>query len=128
VAFAQDRHGDALPAVCARLEGFADNRAAGTRCCSRKARSTSIRSICSAVPTNCSPSAARSIVADEFALRRTGAGRESLHLIEHFLALAGRFGFAVVERIDLSREAAPTLDYLLRVISRHARRCSATWA
>lgn len=62
------------------------------------------------------------IIVDEFALRRTAPSRENLHLLPHFIALAERFGFVVADCIDLSRQAAPTLDFLVQVIPRHAPR------
>ena len=59
------------------------------------------------------------LILDEFALRRDQAGEEGLHLLDDFIALAGRFGFEVVEQLNLSSLAAPTLDYMLHVTSVH---------
>lgn len=53
------------------------------------------------------------LLIDEFALRRVQPGMEGLHQIDDMIALAGRFGFELVERLDLSSLASPTLDYLL---------------
>lgn len=53
-------------------------------------------------------------IIDEFALCRVHSGKEGLHQIDEMVALAGRFGFELVERLDLSSMAAPTLDYLLK--------------
>ena len=58
------------------------------------------------------------VVLDEFALRpveRPGA----LHRLDHFLEAAEREGFRLEEEIDLSRAAAPTVDYFLERLPRH---------
>lgn len=62
------------------------------------------------------------LIVDEFALRRVEAGVEGLHLLSDMLALATRLGFELVEQLDLSRMAAPTLDYLLRVMTLQRQR------
>ncbi|MBL0011363.1 MAG: methyltransferase domain-containing protein [Nitrosomonas sp.] len=53
------------------------------------------------------------VIIDEFALKYDEAGIGGLHLLNDMVALAERFGFELVERMDLSTQAAPTLDYLL---------------
>ena len=65
------------------------------------------------------PLAGDLIIIDEFALQYDQAGIEALHLLNDFLALAGRFGFELVEHTDLSAKAAPTLDYLLQITQIH---------
>ncbi|EKD97880.1 MAG: hypothetical protein ACD_23C00695G0002 [uncultured bacterium] len=62
------------------------------------------------------------LILDEFALDRTKPGKENLHLLKDFIALAGRFGFEVAEQLDLSLMAAPTLDYLLAGVKKHRSR------
>ncbi|WP_292994989.1 bifunctional class I SAM-dependent methyltransferase/GNAT family N-acetyltransferase [Nitrosomonas sp.] len=59
------------------------------------------------------------VIIDEFALKYDEAGIEGLHLLNDMVALAERFGFELVERMDLSTQAAPTLDYLLRFTATH---------
>lgn len=59
------------------------------------------------------------IVMDEFLLRRDQAGPQGLHYLEHFLRLAERSGFEVLTRLDLSTQAAPTVDWLLAGTARH---------
>ncbi|AEJ00316.1 Methyltransferase type 11 [Nitrosomonas sp. Is79A3] len=59
------------------------------------------------------------VIIDEFALKYDEAGIGGLHLLEDMVALAERFGFELVERMDLSTQAAPTLDYLLRFTATH---------
>ncbi len=61
-------------------------------------------------------------ILDEFALQRTEAGMDRLHLLNDMVALAERFRFELVERLDLSTMAAPTLDYLLRMTTVHRQR------
>lgn len=119
-AYARARHGETLPIACVRLEDFA--RDAGSWDAMVFHESAQYIE-----PLNLFGRAnqllaehGEIIVLDEFALNRVEPGRENLHLLQHFVALAERFGFIVAERLDLSREAAPSLDYLLRVIFRHA--------
>ena len=121
VGIARDRHGGNLPALCIGLEDFADNLGGWDALLFQESTQY-------IAPLDLFTQADRLlkehgeiVVLDEFALRRTAPGRENLHLLEHFVALAERFGFAVIEQFDLSREAAPTLDYRLQVISRHAQ-------
>lgn len=59
------------------------------------------------------------LIIDEFALRRTDPRLEGLHLRSDLLAQAQRFGFDLVEQQDLSELAAPTLQYLLKVTTKH---------
>lgn len=60
------------------------------------------------------------LLLDEFALRRETPGTDNLHLLPDFLALAGRFGFSIEVQIDLSAQAAPTVDWLLYAVEKHA--------
>jgi len=64
---------------------------------------------------------ARAIVLDEFALRpvdRPGA----LHRLDEFLSAAAQTGFVLEEDLDLSRQAAPTVDWFLRRLPAHRDR------
>lgn len=54
------------------------------------------------------------VVMDEFALRRGDESHAGLHELGAFCDLALRFGWRLAERTDLSEQAAPTIDYLLR--------------
>lgn len=58
-------------------------------------------------------------IIDEFALKCDEPGIEKLHLLNDMVTLAERLGFELVERMDLSTMAAPTLDYLLQIIQIH---------
>lgn len=68
------------------------------------------------------PAGGSLLIADEFALRRADPAEEGLHLLDDMVALASRFGFELVEQLDLSSMAAPTLDYLLRVTALQRQR------
>lgn len=59
------------------------------------------------------------IVMDEFLQRRDREDVSGLHLLDHFLRLAERAGFAVTAHEDISRLAAPTTDWLLAGTARH---------
>ena len=60
------------------------------------------------------------LLVDEFSLRRTPSdGIEGLPELKYSLAQAKRCGFKLIEHLDLSKSAAPTVDYLLKVIAIH---------
>ena len=62
------------------------------------------------------------LILDEFALKRTETGKAGLHLLKHFIDLAGRFGFEVAEQLDLSSMAVPTLEYWLASVKKYRAR------
>jgi SAM-dependent methyltransferase len=63
----------------------------------------------------------RVLVLDEFAVRpAVPAG--PLHSLARFLDAAAAAGFAPVENLDLSTQAAPTIDYFLARLPRHRER------
>ena len=43
----------------------------------------------------------------------------ALHRLDRFLAAAGNEGFMLEENLDVTRQAAPTIDYFLERIPRH---------
>jgi SAM-dependent methyltransferase len=60
------------------------------------------------------------LIIDEIGLRRHPQdGLEKLPLLKYSLAQAERCGFKLLEQIDLSKKATPTLDYLLSIIQIH---------
>lgn len=65
------------------------------------------------------PQSGNLLIIDEFALKYDSVGIEDLHLLNDLVALAERFGFELVEHMDLSAMAAPSLDYLLSVTMTH---------
>jgi hypothetical protein len=58
------------------------------------------------------------VVLDEFALRPV----EGLHSRDAFLAAAARHGFTVYEELDLTNEAAPTMEYFTHRIPAYRER------
>lgn len=68
------------------------------------------------------PLAGDLLIIDEFALKHDKTGTGNLHLLNDMVTLSERFGFELVEHIDLSAMAAPTLDYLLQVTTIHRQR------
>lgn len=62
------------------------------------------------------------LIIDEFALKSEQKSVAKLHLLKTVLALAERFGFELVEQLDLTAMAAPTLDYLLHLTQTHRHR------
>jgi len=120
VACARDRHGEGLPAVCVRLEDFAGEPGSWDGLLFQESAQYIDPLDLFTQADRLLTGRGEILIADEFALRRTVPGRDNRHLLPHFVGLAGRFGFAVVEQLDLSRRAAPALDSLLRVLPRHA--------
>ncbi|MDY6991112.1 MAG: GNAT family N-acetyltransferase [Pseudomonadota bacterium] len=60
------------------------------------------------------------LIIDEVSLqRRPSNDIEGLPLLKYTLAQAQRCGFKVLKQVDLSKKAAPTLDYLLKAIQHH---------
>lgn len=59
------------------------------------------------------------IFIDEFALKYDESGSETLYLLKDLLALAGRFGFELLARIDLSCEASTSIESRLHLCALH---------
>lgn len=58
-------------------------------------------------------------IIDEFALKCDEIAIRKLHLLNDMVHLAERFGFELIEHLDLSTMAAPTMDYLLQITKIH---------
>ena len=59
-------------------------------------------------------------IADEIGLRRTETDTPNeLPLLDYTIAQAQRCGFKLTEQVDLSKQAAPSVDYLLWVIAKY---------
>lgn len=58
------------------------------------------------------------VLLDEVALCRRADGLQNLHLLADIKAHARRLGFSLTHEQDLSREAAPTVDFLLEYLPR----------
>ncbi|MCX5864977.1 MAG: bifunctional class I SAM-dependent methyltransferase/GNAT family N-acetyltransferase [Deltaproteobacteria bacterium] len=65
------------------------------------------------------------LILDEWALRRVVSGKEGLHLKQHFIDLAGRFGFTCALNLDLSAGAVPAIDFLTEALLKHRDRLGA---
>ncbi|MDP1558548.1 MAG: GNAT family N-acetyltransferase [Nitrosomonas sp.] len=114
--------GEQIPITCQRLEDFAADSARFDVILFREsAQYIEPLVIFNQALDLLSPSGHLFII-DEFALKRTEPGVEALHLLNDLLALARRFGFELIEQLDLSAMAAPTLDYLLRMSTVHRPR------
>lgn len=61
-------------------------------------------------------------IIDAFALRRSEALVDGLHLLKDMLRLSDRLGFELVENLDLSSKVIPHLKHLLHVIDKHRQR------
>jgi SAM-dependent methyltransferase len=59
------------------------------------------------------------LILDEVALRRDSPGEQGLHLLSDLLGVAARCGFALVEHVDLSALAAPTVDHMLGLVDKY---------
>ncbi len=62
------------------------------------------------------------LILDQCRLRSTSPSESTLHLIEDVLAQAGLEGFLLSERLDLTQDATPTLDYILTILDAHRER------
>lgn len=62
------------------------------------------------------------IIMGEFTLKRDVTNSENLHSLANMITLTERSGFELIENLDLSALAAPTLDYLLQAISTYRQR------
>lgn len=120
IELARKRYGAALPVLNKRFEDF--HEAAGEwRVILFQESGQYINSVdLFANASTLLTSDGEIVWADEFAYRRTDSGEESLHRLDHVIALAQRFGFEVVSRYDCGPQAAPTLDYLLRAVAEHS--------
>ncbi len=61
-------------------------------------------------------------ILDEVTLRASETEADNFPLLDYVLTTAERCGFELIEKIDLSSKAIPTLDYLLRVVESHRER------
>ncbi len=59
------------------------------------------------------------LVLDQFALQSTDSRESLLHVGSEFAGHAERQGFRLLEHLDLSAKATPTLDYILRILTAH---------
>ena len=119
IAYARARHGSDLSLICSRLEDFVHGPGTWDALLFQESAQYVNPVDIFAAADRLLGAQGEIIVLDEFALRRGEAQRENLHLLEHFLRLGERCGFSVETQIDLSSEAAPTLDWALAALHSH---------
>jgi cyclopropane fatty-acyl-phospholipid synthase-like methyltransferase len=114
IATIRERYGDELRVSCAKFESF-DGRppyeAVFFQESSQYIDSNALFAAASAITGHI-------VVIDEFASRPLGTPG-ALHDLGTFLAAAEQHGFARTEEIDLSRHAAPTIDYVASRIAQY---------
>ncbi|HVR38396.1 MAG TPA: hypothetical protein VMU84_04820 [Thermoanaerobaculia bacterium] len=114
IAMVRAEYGDALRVHCAPLETFAANRTYDVLLFQESSQYIEANRLFE----RARELALRVIVLDEFALRPVDF-EGALHSRERFLAAASAHGFEVVEEIDLSEKAAPTIDYFIARLPRY---------
>ncbi len=62
------------------------------------------------------------LIADEVALRREADDDQGLPLVDYTVAQAQRCGFELHQQVDLSTQAAPSVDYLLAGVAKYRAR------
>jgi SAM-dependent methyltransferase len=125
VAMVRARFGDSVRALCAAFETFADPAAAMVSTDREpfdvivfQESSQYIES--NALFANARRLAPRVVVLDEFALRPATDAAAPLHSLAGFLAAAEQHGFRKTEELDLTAQAAPTIDYFTQRFPRYA--------
>jgi len=109
IAMARERHGDALPVACVKFEEM--NGAYDTIVFQESSQYIDAEELFA----KAAELAPHVVVLDEFALGDEGV----LHRLDAFLGAAAHHGFDVVERIDLSAQAPPTIDYFIARLPRY---------
>lgn len=115
IAHAQQRFGVGGHIACSRWEDF---DAAGRRwdaiVFQESSQYIAPAQVCSRAAQLLGPSGVL-LVLDEVALRPPPSGERGLHLLTDLCDAAAASGFALLEHLDLSSLAAPTVDHLLRM-------------
>jgi hypothetical protein len=114
IAAVRARHGDALRVHCAPFETFDTGRTYDTIVFQESSQYIEAN----ALFTRAAALAPHVLVLDEFAL----APVEGLHSLAELLEAASRHGFALTEELDLSKQAAPTMQYFKERIPRYRER------
>ncbi|MBI5259516.1 MAG: GNAT family N-acetyltransferase [Burkholderiales bacterium] len=114
-AFARQRHGQDLPLDVVRLEDFAGHQGPWqTLLFQESAQYIDPLAIFDAAHRLLGEGPATLVVMDEFALKRESDEHRGLHRLDHFCALAARWGWRLTLRTELSRKAQPSLSYMQR--------------
>jgi hypothetical protein len=111
IAALRARHGDALRVHCSAFESFQSDRPFDAIVFQESSQYIAAE----ALFDRAGHLAPRVIVLDEFALQP----EDTLHALPDFLEAAGRHGFLKQEDIDVSQQAAPTIDYFMSRLERY---------
>lgn len=114
IAIARARHGDRLAISCTSFEAFAP---ADRRFDVVVFQESSQYIDAAVLFANAGRLTDRVLVLDEFAMRPLSPA--TLHSFAGFLAAATAAGFRLVEDVDLSLKAAPTVDWFMARLPRH---------
>lgn len=117
VAMIRGRYGEEVRVVCARFEAFAGNGRYDLILFQESSQYIEA----DALFAKAAELTDRIVVLDEFALQPV-EHEGALHSLERFREAAARHGFRVVEEVDLSARAAPTIDYFMQRIPRYRER------
>ena len=120
VAAIRARHGPDIPVFAARFEDFAPDRPFDLILFQESSQYVDSGALFS----RARGLAPRIVVLDEFTVgpptdELSGGPPDTLHGLEPFLAAAAANGFALREDVDVSRRAAPTIDYFMDRLERH---------
>ena len=116
VAMVRARFGDSVPTFCTPFEHFADDARFDAIVFQESAQYIDSH----ALFANARKLAPRVIVLDEFALADVDAPSAPLHSLARFIAAAAEHGFQKTEELDLSAQAAPTIEYFTKRFPRYA--------
>ncbi|MBK5257987.1 MAG: class I SAM-dependent methyltransferase [Thermoanaerobaculia bacterium] len=111
IATVRERHGEEVRVTCSSFETF---EAEGTYDCLVFQESSQYIDS-SVLFSKAARLSGKIVVLDEFALEPMNVAG-SLHSLDRFLTAAHMNGYAVVEEVDLSARAAPTIDYFIKRI------------
>lgn len=117
IAMVQATHGEDFPAFCASFERFSGSGLYEAIVFQESSQYIDSEALFDRARALLAPSGSI-LVLDEFALKLVDQPG-GLHSRERFLEAAGRYGFTVREEVDLSAQAAPTIDYFMQKIPRY---------
>ena len=109
IAMVKARYGDALNVHCAAFETFISNRPYDAIVFQESSQYIDSEALFAKAETL----APRVLVLDEFSLRSDAPGALQ-HSYADFIAAAKRHGFEIVEELDLSKMAPPTVRYFIK--------------
>jgi hypothetical protein len=117
IAMVRARHGDALPVHLSRFETLETEPRFDVIVFQESSQYVSSEELFS----RAAHLAPRTLVLDEFSLERLDEAT-ALHSLDGFLSAAAANGFRLVEKLDLSAQAAPTVRYFMQRIPRYRNR------